>query len=30
MTRTAVGDDLDPERAAIALATVELILGGGR
>ena len=25
-----VGDDLDPDRAAIALATVELILGGGR
>jgi hypothetical protein len=24
----AVGDDLDPDRAAIALATVELILGG--
>jgi hypothetical protein len=26
----AVGDDLDPERVAIALATVEMILGGGR
>ena len=25
-----VGDDLDPERAAIALATVETILDGGR
>ena len=25
-----VGDDLDPERAAIALATVEMILGDGR